>query len=152
MGRETPRKENVTDAISEITTTIATAILIRLACAIAAATSCFEIAMLFCAVETATSMSLPASATTFAVRFATISAFNSSILTASSLAARKRFTILSSVLITLSRSLSSASPRSSLKLFLSVVWAFAIEALRLASPVAPSRQTMACSAFTLASA
>ena len=108
--------------------------------------------MLFCALETATSISSPASLTTFAVRFATISAFSSSILTASSLAARKRFTILSSALITTSRSLSSASPRNSLKLFLSAVWVFAIEAIRLASPVAPSRQTMVCSAFTLMSA
>ena len=42
IGRETPRKENITDAISAITTTIAMIRLIWLARAIAAAASSFE--------------------------------------------------------------------------------------------------------------
>ena len=81
-----------------------------------------------------------------------MSFFNCSVFTTSSLAARKRLTIEDRELTTTSNSRSSASPRSLLKTSFSEASVLAISATRLASPVAPSRQTTARSAFTLASA
>ncbi len=78
--------------------------------------------------------------------------FTCSVLTASSLAARKRLTIEDRLQTTTSKSRSSASPRSLLKTSFSEASVFAISVIRLASPVAPSFQAAARNAFTLASA
>ena len=81
-----------------------------------------------------------------------MSFFTCSVFTASSLAARKRLTIEDRLLTTTSNSRSSASPRSLLKTSFSEASVLPISVTRLASPVAPSFQAAARSAFTFASA
>ena len=126
--------------------------LIRLACAVSATTSFLDAIEFFWAVSTVVSINSTASVATFTVRLTTMSFFNCSVLTTSSLAARKRLTIESSELMTSSNRRSSASPRSRLKMALRPDWVFAIDAISEASPVAPNRQAMARSSFTLTSA
>ena len=126
--------------------------LIRLACAISATTSSLEVSAFFLEFSTVASIRSAASAADLVVRLMMMSFFTCSVFTASSLAARKRLTIEDRLLTTTSNSRSSASPRSLLKTSFSEASVLPISVTRLASPVAPSFQAAARSAFTLASA
>ena len=147
-----PRKENTIEAISAPMTITVMVRPIRLACVISTPTSSFETAEFFCADSTTASIRSAASIATPDVRLTTMSVFNCSLLTTSSLAARNRLTTEDNELMTSSSARSSASPRSLLKTSFNDLVVLAIAGMMAASPVAPSRQTAARNEFTLASA